>query len=155
MNYTLIGVSKCCCPACSILLDHLSSVGSKDNALRDTKFLTFGSHRTITACFLPPWLPDSVIDHMVDVFERKLGQVLYKVHRIYVLTQERKRRDSTSSGVSQDTQHYSDDEDLVGIQTDEPTGKIATSGLQRLVDPVKSSEQWELDLRKKIDVYVP
>jgi hypothetical protein len=92
---------------------------------------------------------------MVDVFERKLGEVLYKVHRIYVKAQERKRRNSESSEISQDTQHYSDDEDLVDIQTDGLTGKIVTSELPRLVDPVKSSEQWELDFRKYSDVYVP
>jgi hypothetical protein len=130
-------------------------MGSNDNALRDTKFLTFGSHRTITACLLLPWLPDSVIDHMVDVFERKLGEVLYKVHRIYVKAQEQKQRDSELLEISQNTQHYSDDEDLVDIQTDGLTGKIVTSELPCLVDPVKSSEQWELDFRKYSDVYVP
>ena len=37
-----------------------------------------GSHRTISPCTLPPWLPKDVIEEIVSSFEWELGTVLSK-----------------------------------------------------------------------------
>jgi hypothetical protein len=53
-----IGVSKCCCPTCG----HLLALLQKGRP----QFIVRGTHNTITACTLPTWLPEHIVDSMND-----------------------------------------------------------------------------------------
>lgn len=63
-----IGVSKLCCPVCSAIINLL---GARYGAVQ-----TLGSHTTISACLLPPWLPEEFVDIIINRFEVELKEIL-------------------------------------------------------------------------------
>lgn len=65
---TEIGVSKLCCPVCSVLLSVLKSQG--DQTIPEP-FIP-GFHSIMSTVELPPWLSDDVIDTMLHSFSQKL-----------------------------------------------------------------------------------
>ena len=70
----VIGVSKRCCPTCRTLLYLLA----KDE---EQPFLVKGTHSTVTACTLPPWLPSDVVDRMNQIFGGQLREELIKIFK--------------------------------------------------------------------------
>jgi len=71
MNPTVIGVSKRCCPVCTVLLRILFR--------QQQPMSTPGSHNTIYSCSLPLYLHVDVIQEMVDIFGTHLRGLLRKV----------------------------------------------------------------------------
>ncbi|KAF8804067.1 hypothetical protein BYT27DRAFT_7194791 [Phlegmacium glaucopus] len=67
----VIGVSKRCCPACSFLLSRLSN--------GPMPFITRGSYNTLSACTLPPWTPEGIVDSMNLSFGILLRRELIKL----------------------------------------------------------------------------
>ncbi|KJA14958.1 hypothetical protein HYPSUDRAFT_208271 [Hypholoma sublateritium FD-334 SS-4] len=63
-----IGVSKLCCPVCLKLL-----------TLLNPSAIVKGSHNTITACSLPPWLPAHIVDSMNEYFAAQLKEALDQI----------------------------------------------------------------------------
>ncbi|KAL6299847.1 hypothetical protein BKA93DRAFT_804740 [Sparassis latifolia] len=61
-----LGVSKRCCPVCTAVLVH---IGGKSKV---SKFKVRGTHATVSACALPPWLPLSIIQKIVSLFRDEL-----------------------------------------------------------------------------------
>lgn len=43
-------------------------------------FIVRGSHNTVTACSLPPWLPEHIVDAMNQHFGQQLRTKLLKFH---------------------------------------------------------------------------
>lgn len=68
-----IGVSKFCCPACSALLAFL---GGESN-----KITVRGCHNTLFVTDLPRWLPDGVIQHMINTFQPYLREALHTLYK--------------------------------------------------------------------------
>ena len=73
----IIGVSKCCCPACSNFLQLISAAPDKQ------PFLVWGSHSNVTACTLLPWTPSHIVDLMVNIFEDQLRKDLIALMLVY------------------------------------------------------------------------
>jgi hypothetical protein len=65
-------VSKRCCPVCDALLWFLEGFYGRHVD-------TLGSHRKITPCTLPPWLPDDILNAVVRRFESKLYDALIQL----------------------------------------------------------------------------
>jgi len=81
------------------LLDALSSPAAGATPLK-----IYGSHHTIYACSLPLWLPDDVVEHMVNTF----GKILQDVLRELVLSSFKPSRtsgDSAGLSVSSSREH--------------------------------------------------
>ena len=57
------------------------------------RYIVIGSHTTVSACTLPPWLPAQIVDSMNQFFGGKLQEELVKLMRP-TLTRSR----STSTG---------------------------------------------------------
>lgn len=63
----IIGISRRCCLTCQQLLVEL---GASD------AFIVRGSHSTVSACTLPTWLPENVVNRMNTVFGQRLRKEL-------------------------------------------------------------------------------
>ena len=101
----MIGVSKRCCPACSVLLRVLSASNTT------TPFHILGSHRTVTPWTLPPNLPNIVIDNIARTLERELARVLMRLILEMTLEDQTRRRSSVSlSDVSADLHPFTQDD---------------------------------------------
>jgi hypothetical protein len=102
--YRAIGVSKCCCPVCLVLLRCLGC----DIPSEPIRIL--GSHRKVTGCTLPPWLPSEVIDKVLELFEQEMGRAFY---HLYLLHEEEKkpRSLSGSSTGSAKSQPFTDNDE--------------------------------------------
>jgi hypothetical protein len=101
----MIGVSKRCCPVCAALLRFLGA-NSMPGPIR-----ILGSHRTMTPCSLPPFLPESAIEATVTSFERELGRVITKLRLQMQIEDQTRRRSSTSStNVSADSHPFTQDD---------------------------------------------
>ena len=94
-------MSKLCCPVCYHLLKLLK--GTKD------PFIVRGAHGTVSACTLPPWIPEQVVDlmnmHFGDLLRKELGKLMAQtVHRNRTRStgSERLSLDSTRSESVQD-----------------------------------------------------
>jgi hypothetical protein len=61
-----ISVSKFCCPVCSELLEVLNE---RDG---EVQFVVRAHHSNLYATCLPPWLPDDVLEKMIQRFGEKL-----------------------------------------------------------------------------------
>jgi len=59
----IIGVSKWCCPVCQQIL-HIITTGKP--------FIVRGSHTKISACTLPTWLPEDIVNTMNTIFGSQL-----------------------------------------------------------------------------------
>jgi hypothetical protein len=68
----VMGVSKRCCPMCRSLLSLLAND-------KELPFLVKGSHTTVSACTLPPWLPSNIVDAMNQIFGSRLRKELIKI----------------------------------------------------------------------------
>jgi|ERR1700722_1488841 len=102
---SMIGVSKRCCPACSVLLRVLSATDMT------TPFRILGSHRMVTPWSLPPSLPDIVVKEVVKALERELREVLTKIIvKMRLEDQKRRRSSASSSGVSADSHPFTQDD---------------------------------------------
>lgn len=77
----VIGVSKRCCPTCHHLL---SLLGSKQRP-----YLVRGAHNTISACTLPAWLPDNIVDEMNSHFGKVLRGELEALMELDAFSQPR------------------------------------------------------------------
>jgi len=79
------------------------------------KFITRGFHHTITACTLPIWTPESIVDLMITYFGSILRAEL--VHLLENPQSFRSRAHSTGSNISYDSSdgqnpvHQFDDSD--------------------------------------------
>jgi hypothetical protein len=83
----MIGVSKRCCPACTMLLE----------ILFPNRMHIAGSHNTVYACTLPPWLPLDVMTSMVTRFGDILRAVLRNVMQD---DQDNRRQSGDSAGLA-------------------------------------------------------
>ncbi|GBE87263.1 hypothetical protein SCP_1005100 [Sparassis crispa] len=61
-----LGVSKRCCPVCTAVLVHIRA------ETKAPKFKIRGTHATVSACALPPWLPLPIVQKIVDLFRTEL-----------------------------------------------------------------------------------
>ncbi|KAL6307410.1 hypothetical protein BKA93DRAFT_770240 [Sparassis latifolia] len=61
-----LGVSKRCCPVCTAVL---FSLGGETKV---SEFKIRGTHATVSACALPPWLPLPIVQKIVDLFRTEL-----------------------------------------------------------------------------------
>lgn len=64
-NYN-ISVSKFCCPVCWELIRVLNETN------KEVKFVVRARHSHLYPVHLPPWLPDSVMEKMIECFGRQL-----------------------------------------------------------------------------------
>ena len=71
-----ISVSKFCCPVCWELLEVLSE--TNDNL----KFVVRSHHCNLYPVCLPPWLPDSVLEKMIERFKKKLYDKLCELRSV-------------------------------------------------------------------------
>jgi len=85
--YRTIGVSKRCCPVCLVLLYCLG------HDIPSEQIQILESHRKVTGCTLPPWLPSEVIDKVLELFEQEMGRAFY---HLYLLHEEEKKSRSLS-----------------------------------------------------------
>ena len=118
---TAIGISKRCCPVCISLLQRLGS----DNYSGTGPIHVIGSHRTVTPCTLPPWLPDEVIDEILLSFELELARVLNRAYELKLKLDSQAdegQRSSMSSTGSADSHPYPSD--------DQP-GRLLDEGIHR------------------------
>jgi hypothetical protein len=69
-----ISVSKSCCPVCWELLDVLNETYS--NMIH---FTVRPPHQNLYPVCLPPWLPDDVLEKMIQRFGRKLYDKLHQL----------------------------------------------------------------------------
>ena len=128
----VIGVSKRCCPTCHSLLSLLAND-------RERPFLVKGSHSTVTACTLPPWLPSDVVDDMNQIFGGHLGRELVK---IYESPSTRSRSLSTGSQrLSSDIGHEVGGTSITPMISDKARGRLGDvfnamviSGRQKTTD---------------------
>ena len=99
-----IGVSKCCCPVCLVLLCCLG------HDIPSEQIQILGSHRKVTGCTLPPWLPSEVVDKVSELFEQEMGRTFY---HLYLLHEEEKKSRSLSgsSTGSVDSQPFTGDDE--------------------------------------------
>ena len=44
-----------------------------------SEYIVIGSHSTVSACSLPPWLPAQIVDSMNHIFGCMLGDELIKL----------------------------------------------------------------------------
>ena len=63
-----MGVSNDCCPTCKHFLSLLTDINQP--------FIVRGSHNTVTACSLPIWTPEHIVDLMNEAFGSQLRQEL-------------------------------------------------------------------------------
>jgi hypothetical protein len=112
----MIGVSKRCCPPCSVLLRVLSANDVS------APFRILGSHRTVTPWSLPPSLPDPVVEDVVKALEREFRRVLTSIIFKMRIEDQTRRRSSASSGVSADSHPFTQDDqpERVSLLMDEP-----------------------------------
>lgn len=89
MDPRIAGISKPCCPACTLLLEYLFL----DNP---QPMHTCGSHHTIYPCSLPPWLPIEIIEKMVTTF----GDILKRMLRKLAIPEGDQRRSGDSNAAS-------------------------------------------------------
>ena len=91
-------MSKRCCPVCDALLWFLE-------VFYGPRVDTLGSHRKITPCTLPPWLPDDILIAVVRRFETKLYDALIQLGSALQHNRGlgRPRSDSETSIDSQDS----------------------------------------------------
>jgi hypothetical protein len=61
-----ISVSKFCCPVCWQLIDSLNKTNSK------VRFVVRAQHTNLYPVHLPPWLPDAVLEKMIQHFGKEL-----------------------------------------------------------------------------------
>jgi hypothetical protein len=116
-----LGVSKRCCPVCATLLQMLSAENPAS-----ISFSILGSHQSIFACTLPPWLPHDVIKNMVERFWVQLLDLLFQAVKHY----SQKPRERCDSRTSEGARSQSSDE-----------GSIA--GIIQHNDYMKASVQFE------------
>ena len=112
----MIGVSKRCCPICRSLLFLLAND-------EERPFLVKGSHSTVTACTLPPWLPSpsDVVDKMNQIFGGQLNQELIKLRKSPLT-----RNHSSSTGsrrISSDIGHGVGGINTTPLYPNHPKGK--------------------------------
>jgi hypothetical protein len=72
-NNSLIGVSKLCCPVCYSLLKELRGEANL--------YMIQGRHDTVCPVDLPGWLPNNILQKMVDIYESHLFEELLKFNR--------------------------------------------------------------------------
>jgi len=68
-----ISVSKFCCPVCWELINVLNETYS------NIKFVVRAHHSNLYPVCLPPWLPDHVLDKMIDRFKERLYDVFCRL----------------------------------------------------------------------------
>ena len=61
-----ISVSKFCCPVCWELIEALNETN------HNVQFVVRAHHSNLYPVCLPPWLPDAVLEKMIESFGRKL-----------------------------------------------------------------------------------
>jgi hypothetical protein len=91
----IIGVSKRCCPVCQQVLQILNT---------GKPFIVRGSHTKISACTLPTWLPEDIVNSMNMIFGSQLrGELSELIERKSVvrnrcLSSESQRLSINSNG---------------------------------------------------------
>jgi hypothetical protein len=81
----VIGVSEQCCPTCHTLIQFLV----KDPEHLSRPFLIRGSHRIVTACTLPVWLPAEIVESMNAYFGNQLRKELVNLYRRFESRRDR------------------------------------------------------------------
>ena len=65
-----IGISKPCCPVCLKAMDFFTRKNPQHSCL------VRGSHTRISACSLPPWIPENILNKMLKYFGGQLRMAL-------------------------------------------------------------------------------
>lgn len=112
----IIGVSKRCCPVCYHLLSLIAG--------QDKNFVVQGSHKTVSPCTLPVWLPENIVDSMNIDFGQQLRHELIK--RMESAETWRKRTDSTGSGGRGSLDSYRGDSIPGGVKVRSEAEMLAT-----------------------------
>ena len=71
----LLGISKRCCPVCAYLIQHLGGI------------VIWGGQKTVTACSLPLWLPETDMQVMIEEFAKRLRKALDNLLLTELLTE--------------------------------------------------------------------
>ena len=69
-----ISVSKFCCPVCWQLLKVLNETNN------NVQFTAHAHYSNLYAVCLPPWLPEPVLEKMIEHFGKQLYEKLYQLH---------------------------------------------------------------------------
>jgi hypothetical protein len=102
-----IGVSKGCCPTCRHLIFLLGNARPQP-----FQYTVRGNHNTITACTLPAWLPENIVDSMNSF----VGKLLRRELILLKARTDLSRRRAESSGsrrLSSDSADQANDNDVV------------------------------------------
>lgn len=74
-----VGPSKPCCPACSVILQHVNWALSE---MGQTKLVVPHSHSVVFGCALPPFLPRKIRRSVIKVFEQQLKTIIINLRAV-------------------------------------------------------------------------